>query len=252
MKVALCYHGIAKGKNYKSGGLTVGFKEEFEVLKKNLIEQNPNVQFDVYLHTWSIEHKVEIEKIMKPVSSLYEESRIFRKSSWYDLVKQRVKKIFGKVYEYQRVNNIYSRWYSFHKVCSLVQDSDTEYDFIFVLRFDMVFLTPFKLDQLDTDCFYSGEWIGLQDESGRLLEGFEYKEMMNNSSISKLKIGYPYDSKGLQDFFFIASPKNMIKKFAIIFEDLPKMIRKIWRKQPLSSVWPAQGSEAIGTTLPDS
>ena len=226
MKVALCYHGIAKGKNFKSGGLKVGVEDEFELFKKNVIEQNPSIEFDVFVHSWSVDHQSEVDQIMHPIASVYEPTRIFKKPTFYEIVKEKIKKNLGKVYEYQRVNNIYSRWYSFQKVCDLVKKSDIEYDLVIVLRFDMVILNPIIFKDLDKNHFYSGNWIGLQNEKGALIEDFEFKNNRHREGISKIQIGYPFDDKGLQDFFFISSFENMVLKFSTLYGNLPKMLKK--------------------------
>ncbi|WP_145758390.1 hypothetical protein [Sediminicola sp. YIK13] len=225
MRIALCYHGIAKGENFKDGGLEVGYRQEFDLIKRNLIEHNPNCKFDIFLHSWSYEFQEEIVSYMKPKGYSFEVSKDIKNVSFYTLIKESVKKLIGKTFEYKRMNNIYSRWYSFQKACNLVKQSGINYDLIIITRFDMALLSPFDVFQLDSSSFYSGDWLGLRFKN-RTLEGFEYKEFNNKEGVSQIKIGYPYDKEGLQDFFFIGSSEYMLNSFGNIFDELPSLLKK--------------------------
>lgn len=223
MKVALCYHGIAKGYNFKNGGLSVGYSYEFDLIKKNLINQNPNSSFDIFLHSWSLDAKDEVIKKIKPKDYLFEQSRVFKKPTLFILLKENLKRIFGKGFETKRINNIYSRWYSFKKVCDLVKKSEETYDLVIVTRFDMCLLKPLDLSNVDPNYFYSGDWIGIYKDELEVLEQ-NYKD---KSTFHKLKNkGYPYDNEGLQDFFFIASQTYMTNKFSFVYNQLKELIKK--------------------------
>ncbi len=223
MKIALCYHGIAKGYNFKNGGLPVGFSHEFDLMTKNLINENKNHQFDVYLHSWSLDAKEEVLKKMNPKQYLFEESKNFKKQSLFIFLKETIKKALGKGYEPQRINNIYSRWYSLMKVCELVKNSDENYDLVIMTRFDMCLLNKLNILNIETNSFYSGDWIGYSNNGKEVLEE-EYKN--SNDNLKPFKKGYPFDDEGIQDFFFIASYKYMINSFGDIFHNLSKLIKK--------------------------
>lgn len=221
MRVAICYHGIAKGHNYKNGGLPVGFEYEFELFKKNLIAQNKGIDFDIYLHSWSIKYKDSINNLLNPVNSLFETPKFFKKPSIKILIKENIKKLLGKGFELQRINNIYSRWYSFHKVCELVNKSNKKYDLVIVTRFDMCLLKPFNISSLNKENFYSGDWITYTENNKEILE-----ENFKNVKLDEIKKGYPYDNEGLQDFFFIANHNYMIENFSNIYFELKGLIKK--------------------------
>lgn len=223
MKVALCYHGIAKGYNFKNGGLPVGFSHEFDLITQNLINCNKNYEFDIYLHSWSLDAKDEVVTKMKPEAYLFEKPKQFNKFSFLTFFKETIKKLMGKGYELQRKNNIYSRWYSFSQVCNLIKQSNKKYDLIIVTRFDMCLLNTLDLSQLNFENFYSGDWKGIVQEEKEILEE-DYKH--NNSNIKLINKGYPYDNEGLQDFFFISSPSYMIDSFSLIFNELKELIKK--------------------------
>lgn len=229
MKIALCYHGIAKGHNFKDGGLPVGFDYEFDLVKKNLLDNNKNCQFDIFLHSWSIDYKEEILKKMNPKDFLFEKSKKFIKVSFFNYIKEHIKKKLGKGFEPQRINNIYSRWYSFRKVCELVEKCDENYDLVIVTRFDMCLLSKFDINDIESHKFYSGDWIGLYKDGKEILEQ-DYK---NNKGIKSIKKGYPFDNEGVQDFFFIADYDYMINSFSRIFKDLKNLIKKYGKSNHL-------------------
>lgn len=224
MKIALCYHGIAKGSNFKEGGLPVGYAKEFESIKENLIQVNKNHQFDIFLHSWSIESQYEVISKMNPKSFLFESSKVFKKITFFKYIKEYTKKFLGKSYEFTRLNNIYSRWNSFYKVCNLVKNSNEEYDVIIVTRFDMFLFKPLLLDELSLDKFYSGDWISYKLEDKELLEPEYRKHDVKN--LKMFKKGYPFDNEGLQDFFFISSSDYMLNSFSLIFKELKSLIKK--------------------------
>lgn len=223
MKVALCYHGIAKGTNFKEGGLPVGYAKEFETIKKNLIEVNRQYQFDIYMHSWSIEHKDDVVAEMKPKSYSFESPKQLKKVTFFRFIKERTKKFFGLPYEFQRINNIYSRWFSYYKVCELVDKSGEHYDLVIVTRFDMCLLRPFNLENLDLNSFYSGEWIGYKKNSSMVQDNQLKKTDL--TKLTRVQRGYPFNNEGIQDFFFVGSGKYMLKKFSRVFFELDNLIK---------------------------
>ncbi|MCX2718545.1 hypothetical protein [Lentiprolixibacter aurantiacus] len=225
MKIALCYHGIAKGKNFKSGGLDVGYRNEFDLIQRNLIWSNPDHDFDVFMHSWSKEFEQEVVDYMQPLKFDFEEPKELRKAPLLLLIKELIKKALGKDYEFKRLNNIYSRWYSFKRSIDLIAESGNEYDLIIATRFDMSLLSPFLLNNISPSKFYSGDWIGAFYED-RLLEGYEYGDFKLNPKTVLNPIGYPYDDRGLQDFFFISGTEYMMTKFSKIFDYLDRLIPK--------------------------
>lgn len=223
MKVALCYHGIAKGSNFKNGGLPVGFEHEFDLITKNLIDYNKDCSFDIFLHSWSLDYKEEVLKKIKPKDYIFEEAKEFKKATLTVFLKEKIKQFLGKGYEVKRINNIYSRWYSFYKVCDLVKKSNEKYDLVIVTRFDMCLLNKFSLNNIDANSFYSGDWITYYNNNKELLEE-DYKKRTKEYKV--VQKGYPFDKEGLQDFFFISSQNYMINSFGTIFFQLKSLLKK--------------------------
>jgi len=223
LRVALCYHGIAKGQNFKNGGLPVGYDHEFHLMKQHLIENNQDCEFDIFLHSWSLEYKEEIVEKLKPEAYIFEPSREFKKASISKTFKEGVKKMLGRGYEKQRVNNIYSRWYSFKKVCDLVKESEKTYDLVIVTRFDMCLLSAFDLSALNAQNFYSGDWVTYYENGAELKEENYPSDQEKAKPVQK---GHPYDKEGLQDFFFISSQEYMISSFSNIFDNLKYLLKK--------------------------
>ena len=63
MRVALCLYGLIGGDEGKGGagssGRTIGLG--YEHYKKHLIDVNEQV--DVFVHSWSVDHMKEVEKL---------------------------------------------------------------------------------------------------------------------------------------------------------------------------------------------
>ncbi|WP_430428589.1 hypothetical protein [Maribacter litoralis] len=225
MRVALCYHGISSGKNFKEGGLAVAFESEFDSIQRFLIKSNPNCDFDIYLHSWVNSNQNEVIQKLRPVDYLFENTINFNKPTMLFKFKQLVKKKLNKPYfESNRINNIYSRWYSFQKVCELVSKNKQKYDLIFVTRFDMVLRDSISLKNISPEYFYSGDWETLYNGKIELKETDYTKVITQN--VERHKKGFPYDEEGLQDFFFIGSPTYILKDFSKIYFNLKFLIKK--------------------------
>jgi hypothetical protein len=175
------------------------------------------------LHSWSVEAQEEVVKKLKPRDFIFEKAKQFQKPSFRTYLKEITKKILGKSYEIQRINNIYSRWYSFKKVCQLVKKSGQKYDLIIVTRFDMCLLSEIDLKEVNKENFYSGNWITYREENKDILEE---NYLVKSKFLKSQPKGYPFDNEGLQDFFFISSKDYMLDSFSNIYNQLKFLIKK--------------------------
>lgn len=223
MKIALCYHGIACGKNFKEGGLPVGYSEEFDLMKRNLISHNKNHDFDVFIHSWSKDFESLVVNKMQPKGYCFENSIDFKKETFSFHFKESIKKILGLYSEPKRINNIYSRWYSFYKVCEIASRYKGDYDLVIVTRFDMCLMAPILIDEFSSEYFYSGDWETFYSNDRELLES-DYKK--SHGMATKMKKGFPYDNEGLQDFFFVSSRDYMLNSFSKIYLELEFLLKK--------------------------
>ena len=193
MKIALCLHGLV-GTNYKYG---TGFKKipyqiGHEHFKRHLFDVNEHV--DTFIHTWSTDFEKELKEAYSPVSIIAEEQPEFRrKENLKKAVKASMKGDHSVQQKIDRKQAIHCRWYSARKVLELVKQSEVDYDFILLTRFDVAFLVDFNFSEFDADKFY------IQGPPG---------PKQNGLSI-------------LNDLWFFAKPEYM-NKFCDLFDCLEK------------------------------
>lgn len=221
MKIAFCLHGISSGKNFKNGGLPVSFSNEALLFQQHIIKKN---DVDCFYHTWKTDASDELLTLYKPTEYKVEEHKNFVQISWIDYLKHFINK-FRKIDELQRVNNIYSRWYSFSQATKLALDyqkkMNIQYDYIFITRFDMSLFKEISFEVLEPSKFYCGDWYTFYDAQNQLIHE---QDLFNNSSkVKKIVEGYPLNNHGISDFWFCASPKIM-QSFSKIFFELEYLI----------------------------
>jgi|9_EtaG_2_1085328.scaffolds.fasta_scaffold32050_3 hypothetical protein len=145
MKIALCLYGLIgskyTGKSYdKLGGEDEVLTACYESFYNNLI-CNGNV--DVFFHTWDVNFEEKLVSKYKPKLHKVEPQIVFK-----DVVRG----------DHNRVQAHYSRWYSTQQVNNLKQQYESEngfkYDMVIMSRFDMIWTTPIKIDNYNSDIFY--------------------------------------------------------------------------------------------------
>lgn len=122
MKIAFCLYGIV-GKNTKSyeKGYYIPLKYAYNTYKKNLLDGN---DVDVFIHSWSGDKKNEILNLYKPKSYLFEKIKY---NNYPFLSMSKTIKLKN---QYEIKNNI-------------------TYDFVIVIRFDLLFLKKINFNKLD-------------------------------------------------------------------------------------------------------
>lgn len=224
-RVALCLHGIAKGKNFKHGGLKVGFEREAHLYRNNFIVPN---SADVFIHSWSEEYQSHIDNEYKPIASLYEQPRLFTRVSFKERVVDLRNRLRAKPRELNRLNNIYSRWYSLYKVIQLLRSHENasgfSYDFVMVSRFDMSLLSLIDCSTLGNGNLYVADWVGYRTANGEIID--EDKIFSSTDKAFQFKRGFPHDDEGFLDFWFIAS-SDVMAKFSHIFLELEELVSEV-------------------------
>ena len=136
-----CKNNIFNKENYKKS-----IKSVFE----NIIYQNPEIEFDFYLHGWvnDTSYINEILHHYKPKKYILEKQKDFINDfknidNYSDILRERYKHLHKKEkYNYDSLHfqdyfqNIFSYAYSISKVIDLI-DEDIDYDYIFHLRYDV-------------------------------------------------------------------------------------------------------------------
>tara|TARA_B100000131_G_scaffold249469_1_gene242760 strand:+ start:3930 stop:4655 length:726 start_codon:yes stop_codon:yes gene_type:complete len=123
MKIALCLHGLFDSSQDMSSKGSDGFNH----IKKNILDNN-NV--DVFIHSWEVDKKDEINNLYKPVKSLYE--------TQIDFEPIVIERNLNSLTRMPRLpKNVLSHLYSVSQAVSLVYESSIEYDIVIKARFDL-------------------------------------------------------------------------------------------------------------------
>lgn len=223
MKIAFCLHGLSSGSNFKEGGLPVSFSKESKLFKKHLINLNDT---DCFYHTWESESSKDLFNTYNPKGFKVEPIKTFVKPKIFDKLKHIYNKKVKGIDELQRLNNIFSRWYSFYESINLVLDYEkkmgVKYDFIFNTRFDMSLFHDIRFELLDKSNFYCGDWYSFYNSKNELIDE---KKIFNNKEIAYKKVeGYPENNYGISDFWFCAEKETMAK-FSKIYLELDKLVK---------------------------
>ena len=142
-----------------------------------------------------------------------------------DYLKDLFLKVLGRNLELNRINNIHSRWYSFRKVIELVNHhslkNSIDYDLVVITRFDLSVTKEIRLDTLNKNKFYTGDWVGYKDCVGNEIP--EENIFNSNEKCFEYKRGFPHNNEGLVDFIFISNLEKM-NLFSELYENIDKYI----------------------------
>lgn len=222
MKTALCLYGLAGGTNDK-GGLPVDFKLSYKSIKKHILDKN---DCDVFIHTWGINYKKEIKELYKPKKAIFEKQLTFDKPNF----------IQRRTTEPLRINNIYSRWYSTKEVMKLKRtyeiDKSFDYDCVFLTRFDVSYFSDFKFNKFNLSNFYLGQGVKYCENGKEIMNKDLRRKKRDFSKLKKKYVGYPYDGRGLIDYWFFSNTVDM-DRFSKIYFCLSEYFKIIRKSNPI-------------------
>lgn len=73
--MTVIFHGIVGGMDDRNGiGDTINLLDCAKTIKYNILS---TYDCDIFIHSWSLEHKEEIVSLYKPVLSLFEKQEFF-------------------------------------------------------------------------------------------------------------------------------------------------------------------------------
>ncbi len=165
MKTALCLHGLVGNTKGKSGDkdiMTIGSNMVLELAylhwEKYILSLN---DVDVFVHSWNGDLRKLIAKKFRPKTSRFEEQIVFDipevvhdkyiDKAWAKGSEERVRAL-------QRIQNHYSKWYSFKQSISIAAryaiKGGFKYDCIIGSRFDVAIKKEIFLNQYDMNCFW--------------------------------------------------------------------------------------------------
>jgi len=146
-KLAVILHGIIGGTAGRNGvGAPIDIETCAKTIKHNVISKYDT---DVFIHSWSVEHRDAIIDLYQPKASLFEPQEYFGYNFDEDSYKNE---------EQTHAFRTVSRYHSLARAMKLKQqyekDNNCKYDWVLVLRFDLVIFTPLDLNRFDNKCFY--------------------------------------------------------------------------------------------------
>jgi hypothetical protein len=196
-RIAVCFYGIVGGIKGKAGESVASSSQVLEIAhkynKKHIFDKNSNV--DVFVHTWSIDLKKDIERLYQPKKAIYQPQIQFEIP---DYVGGSSRRRFGH----------YSRWFSSREVLKLKKDYEREkdftYDLVFITRFDAAPEVDFIFKEFDPQYFYTAHWYA---KTHRYFPIY-------------IPMGYPYLSySGIADIWFLGNSKDL-DHFATLYDHL--------------------------------
>ena len=173
MRVAICLRGICYGKtlNWKGRSTLTDYKKGFQNIIKNIVKNNPQIQFDFFLHGWVYDKSIinNIINDYKPLAYILEDQILFNQyhnlENYKEILVERFK-AYPKIdlpsdvsINYRNYfQNIYSVSYSTKKTIELFenysQQNSIQYDFVICSRFDIQLTKPININNLKKDKFY--------------------------------------------------------------------------------------------------
>lgn len=158
-KFAVIFHGIVSGDSGRNGlGNLINLEHCAQLIKHNLLQ---DLDYDIFVHSWSPVAAEQIISLYNPVSSLFEEQETFNYNfSEEDFLDE------NKTHGFRTV----SRYESLHKAIQLKNEYSKaygiNYDWVLVLRFDLVVLNKINFDNLNKEYFYvcsEPHWQNIHD-----------------------------------------------------------------------------------------
>lgn len=240
MKIAIALNGFVGNSHGKADK-----PSEIDVLEHAYLQYFyhivcPNTdlgdEVDFFVHTWDIGLEDEIEDLYKPVKSSYEVLPDFAVPS----------SIKGNKY---RLQGHYGMWKSRQKVLGLVnqhvRQTNTEYDYVMLLRFDLSWQNDLVFSDYDPFYFWTGNLKGVRS-NGTYIDFPTYISHPEKfSNLSYMTIGWPgnvdcttrrTDKKypGFNDLWFFSNRGNM-SKFGELFNNLDQYLRNPVHRQITSN-----------------
>jgi hypothetical protein len=167
-KLAVIFHGIVGGILGRNGmGAPIDLEVCAKTINKNILSAG---ECDVFIHSWSKEHKASILSLYTPKKYLFQEQEMLGYFLNGDSLNNE-----DKTHAFRTV----SRYTSLERAMNLKKEYEIEnnfkYDWVLVLRFDLVFFSKLVLESLNKNYFYicqEPHWPDLSAHGGVLHDIF--------------------------------------------------------------------------------
>jgi hypothetical protein len=168
MKIAILMHGIAGTSDKFGTGKELPVNLSHKHFMKHILDANKDHDVDVFMHSWSVDREKELLELYEPKRHKIEPQIIF--DFEYTVGNPDVeggdfnRADFGHYYgKYKGTDNLrfhsmFSKWYSAKKANSLKESYETQngfkYDFVFLTRYDLAYITDIKFSDYNKEKFY--------------------------------------------------------------------------------------------------
>lgn len=157
-KIAIIFHGIAGGMDGHNGvGLPINVSDCAKTIKRSILSV---YDCDVFIHSWSTEFEKEITSLYSPTASLFQPQEYFGFNIDQTLNHPKLGQAFRTI----------SRYTSLERAINLKiaheLNNNFKYDWVIVIRFDLVFFNILNISKCDNALFYGcfiPEWNHIHD-----------------------------------------------------------------------------------------
>jgi hypothetical protein len=215
MRVAICTMGIVGGYGGTNGvGNQIHPRLSYESLKRKILDVNPDIEFDIFIHTWSHEQEELLKEIYNPTVILAEPQDNFEgRLSGFGRNSDHLSSQKKEDMEDYRFRN-FSNWNSKYKTLKLKHEYEVEhsfkYDWVFQTRLDIWHSTPIIFNRFNSSKLYIYNWsqpLGLGHETKEKPDGEEV-HLRDRKSVD---VTY-FSNSTMMDGFLINYPN--IKKYS--------------------------------------
>ena len=140
-KFAVIFHGIVSGDSGRNGlGGFINLEHCAKLIKYNLLQ---DLDYDIFIHSWSPDAAEQIISLYSPVSFLFEKQETFNYNfSEEDFLDENKTHAFRTVSRYESLYKAIELKKAYSKATGNI------YDWVLVLRFDLVILNKINLNKI--------------------------------------------------------------------------------------------------------
>ena len=204
MRIALCLSGYIGNINKWINGKEIDYNYGYKYIYDSIIKNN-NV--DVFIHSWSTEHKEGLCDLYNPIMDSFETNKDFK-------LKGVAKDELPTPYSFAVKSMWYSRKQSVEMVEKYEIENNMQYDMVLLTRFDIALFKQFKFNEYDPSKIYiAGPVICSRLPDGQTV---------------------PYK---INDMYFLANTQNMKKVVGLFdtYEDIAIQVNNKWPMESVSS-----------------
>ena len=214
-KIAICFYGYVgvpfnKSMNYESGKKILNKNNRIDKImmelsyahiKNDIIDKNPDFEFDIFIHSWNYKIKKEINETFNPKSSIIE-----------NLITEHDVNIIKDEF-----NQNLSRMLGTVKVLDLLKDykdkNNIEYQQVILTRFDIALTEQFKIENYINnnmkivDGFHKGNW----NKEPEIYNDKKLEEINKKYSNTNIEVNFLKKEIRIIENIFMSSFNNIYK-----------------------------------------